>query len=115
MEFNKNIFCKNVTKLRKLKGYTKYQASIQSDIYYQYYCNIENGVVTPNFKNIISIANALNTNISSLIGVNTDLDESKVIRDSIISMIKEIDNADLLNKFYKFILIIKIWKCSEND
>lgn len=114
MEFDNKLFCKNVTRLRKLKGYSKYELSIQADIYYQYYCDIENGRVTPNFKGVISIANALDTNITDLIS-DVPISKNKSIKANIISLIKSINDYDLINKIYKYILMIKVWKGSNND
>lgn len=64
--YNFDILKENLKKLREFKGYSRYDLSIASDIHYQYYCAIESGLKIPNFKAIISLANALDTDISSL-------------------------------------------------
>lgn len=104
--FDYELFCKKLTYLRQAKEYNKYQMSIQANIYYQYYCNIESGRAIPNFKAVISIANALHVNLSELLSerINDDVD---IIKLNIISNIKEIDNLSLINKCYDILLLIK--------
>lgn len=81
MTFDYEIFCRRLKTLRKMAGYNKYQMSIQSNIHYQYYCNIENGNRVPNFKIIISIANALKVDLAYLL--DTDDDEKNILIDKI--------------------------------
>ena len=92
--FDYELFRKKLTALRKAKGYNKY------------HCNIESGRAIPNFKAVISIANALHVNLSELLSerINDDVD---IIKLNIISNIKEIDNLSLINKCYDILLLIK--------
>ena len=58
MVFDYDVFCENLKLLRETAGYSKFQMSIQANVHYQYYCNIENGNRIPSFKIVIAIANA---------------------------------------------------------
>lgn len=106
MTFNYLEFCNNVKKLREQKGYNKYQMSIQSDINYPYYCEIENGNSLPNFKAVISIANALDINLSNLLGYEFTTKDD-VLKNSILSKINAISDENVLNKLYKFTIMLK--------
>ncbi len=107
MVFGYGIFCKNLKVLRKAAGYNKFQMSIQANINYQYYCNIENGNRIPNFKTVISIANALKISISQLLNC-VPLKDSSVLELSVISKLKSIsDDTDLLIKLYEVLIALK--------
>lgn len=106
--FDNELFCSNLTKLRQLKGYNKYEMSIQADIQYQYYCEIENGNATPNFRAVISIANALDTDISHILGKKHISNEDS-LRSDIMTAIKKISDKNILKKFYSIIILVKTW------
>lgn len=107
MTFDYATFCENLKMLREDAGYTKLQMSIQTDIYYQYYCNIENGNRVPNFKNIIAIANALKVSISQLMNYRPSNDYS-ALEFSIVNKLKSAsDNRDLLLDLYAVLIAIK--------
>lgn len=108
MEFDSKVFCKNLERLRKEKGYNKYEMSIQADIHYTYYLAIENGKMTPNFRRLISIANALDTDISHLISKKN---YSKVdsIKKEILLKLSKVQNEELLEKLFDILTYIKIW------
>ena len=106
MTFDYEKFCKRLKILRKMTGYNKYQMSIQSNIHYQYYCNIENGNRVPNFKIIISIANALKVDLACLL--DTDDNEKNILINSIEDKLSSVaDNSSLLEKFNDVLLAIK--------
>lgn len=107
MEFNYELFCKRIKYLRELKKYSKYQLSIQANIHYQYYCNIENGNKIPNFKSVILIANALNTNLSALL-LQNNLNENKIIINNILSMLQQVNDKSLQRKYYEMIILLKM-------
>ncbi len=109
MNFDYEIFCKNVQELRKIKKFNKYEMAIQSNIQYQYYCDIENGKSPPNFKAVIAIANALNTNITQLLS-DTYSTENECLKADVLSMIQTISNRDILEKYLKFIIFLKTRK-----
>ncbi len=104
--FDYKLFCKKLTILRKAKGYNKYQMSIQANIQYQYYCDIENERSIPNFKAVISIANALHVNLKELL-TETENYNTDITKLNIISNIKKVDNISLINKCYEILLLIK--------
>lgn len=107
MVFDYNVFCENLKFLREMAGLNKYQMSIQVDISYQYYCNIENGNRPPNFKTVIAIANVLKVDISQLI-VQHNLDDKNVQILSIMSKLRSISHdRTLLTKLYGVLLAIK--------
>jgi len=104
--FDYEIFCKNIKELRELKSMNKYEMSIQADIQYQYYCDIENGKSIPNFRAVISIANALNTNITKLISNNYS-NSNDYIKSDIISMLQTISDKNILQKYLNIIIFLK--------
>lgn len=104
--FDYELFCKKLTALRKAKEYNKYQMSIQANIQYQYYCDIENGRSIPNFKAVISIANALHVNLKELL-TETENYNTDITKLNVVSNIKEINNPYLLNKCYEILLLVK--------
>lgn len=109
MIFDYEVFRKRIKYLRELRGYSKYQFSIQANIHYQYYCNIENGKKIPNFKAVIAIANALNTDLSTLISdvdVNIGVENDLII--SIASKLQRIVSRTLQQKFYNIIVLLKM-------
>lgn len=105
MEFENDLFCQRVKELRKLKGLNKFQMSIQTNIHYSYYCDIENGNSIPNFKAVISIANALKTNLSTLLSP-VDSEEIITLKISIMANIKTIRNEDYLTKCHEIIQLL---------
>ena len=92
--FDYELFCKKLTYLRQAKEYNKYQMSIQANIHYEYYCDIENGKSIPNFKSVIYIANALHVNLKELLTETEDYNT-------------EINNPSLINKCYEILLLVK--------
>lgn len=104
--FNYKMFCKKVKSLREARGYNKYQMSIQANIHYEYYCDMENGKAIPNFKAVIYIANALHVNLAELLSDTEDNEEDIKIL-NITSNVKKIDNLYLANKCYEILLLIK--------
>lgn len=107
MEFNQEVFCHNLKALRIAKRLNRYEVSIQSNIIYQYYCSIEKGVKVPNFKAVISIANALNTDISHLLLNTSNLNNEALLKNAVMSEIKSITDENLLNNFYDFLILLK--------
>ena len=108
MSFDYKKFCENLSKLRKEKGYSKYEISIQADIPYTYYLAIENGQQLPNFKRVISIANALNTDIAHLIGEKQYSKLDKIKKDILSELIK-IENDKLLYNLFNILVYIRVW------
>ncbi len=104
--FDYELFRRKLTSLREARGYNKYQMSIQANIHYQYYCDIENGRSIPNFKSVIYIANALHVNLKELL-TETENYNTDITKLNIISNIKEINNPYLLNKYYEILLLVK--------
>lgn len=110
MNFDQEIFCTNVKYLRELKGYNKYEMSIQANIIYQYYCDLENGKKVPNFKSVIYIANALSVDIGTLLGnrkIDTENDATRVIKLCILAKIKTLTDDDTIRKINKFAIMLK--------
>ncbi len=114
MQFDYPAFCKNLAELRKRKGYNKYEMSIQADIHYSYYLAIENGKMVPNFKGLISIANALNTDISHLLG-KKPLHKKDIVKKEILSKLLKADNDALLNSLYSILVSIRLWSEGETE
>lgn len=108
MEFNSEVFCKNLRNLREAKGYNKYEMSIQADIHYTYYLDIENGNLTPNFRGLISIANALNTDIAHLFG-EKQYSEIDDIKNEITLKLRKVSDDDFLLKLYNILISIRLW------
>ena len=104
--FDYELFRRKLTSLREARGYNKYQMSIQANIHYQYYCDIESGRSIPNFKSVISITNALHINLSELLSEIEDYN-TDIAKLNIISNIKKIDDISLINKCYEILLLIK--------
>ncbi len=104
--FDYELFCKKLTYLRQAKEYNKYQMSIQANIHYEYYCDIENGKSIPNFKSVIYIANALHVNLKELLTETEDYN-TDITKLNVISNIKEINNPSLINKCYEILLLVK--------
>lgn len=115
MTFDYTIFCKNLERLRKERGYNKLELSIQANIEYSYYCNIENGVDIPNFKNVIGIANALKIDIIPLITRYEQSDVNELILYDIGFKLKKITDRKLLEKHYEYMLSIKRQAEKQND
>lgn len=112
MKFDNKIFCENVRTLRILNGYNKYEMSIQANIYYQYYCAIENGDVVPNFRAVISIANALNMDIEHLLSIPSSPEKDYLISE-IVTILSKTHDEKLLNIFYSMINLLKTWVDNE--
>lgn len=113
MNFCKEIFCSNLTKLREAKGYNKYEMSIQANIHYTYYLDIENGKMIPNFKGLVSIANALDTDIAHLLNEQSD-SNTEILKREILSKLSKVKECALLNQLYKIAITIKLWKDVNN-
>lgn len=106
MTFDYDTFCKRVKDLRKINGMNKFQMSIQSNIQYQYYCDIENGKNAPNFKNVIFIANALKTDLGTLLKEN-DNSLMNTLKSDTISSLKQIQNDEILMKCNEIFLLFQ--------
>lgn len=117
MEFNDKEFCSRLTALRIARNLSKYEASIQADIHYPYYCLIENGNKTPNFKAVISIANALKTDLSALINdENLNGSVEDITRFKILSKLDTLNDTDLLKKFLQFAIMLRTnYQVKNND
>ena len=109
MEFDNKIFCENLERLRKEKGYNKYEMSIQADIHYTYYLAIESGKMLPNFKRLISIANALDTDISHLISKKNSSKVDSRKKDISLNLAK-VQNEEFLEKLSDILTYIRIWE-----
>ena len=109
MNFNREIFCSNLTRLREAKGYNKYEMSIQSNIHYSYYLDIENGKQIPNFKGLISIANALDTDIAHLLNEQEEPD-TETLKREILSKLSKVKDAVLQDQLHRIAIAIKLWK-----
>lgn len=114
MEFDHATFCKNLKELRERKGYNKYEMSIQADIHYSYYLAIENGKMVPNFRGLISIANALNTDISHLLG-RKPLHKKDIVKKEILSKLLKVQNNELLDSLYSILISIRLWSEGEPE
>lgn len=107
MTFDYKEFCKNLKLLRKANGYNKLQMSIQTDLQYQYYCNIENGNRIPNFRIVIAIANALNVSISELLNC-TEAKENSLLEISILAKLRAVSgDREMLSKLHSVLLAVK--------
>ncbi len=107
MIFDYDSFCRNLKTLRELAGYNKFQMSIQTNLHYQYYCNIENGNRIPSFKNVIAIANALKISITQLLNYEILKDDS-LLEQSILTKLRSIsDDIESLKKLYEILIVIK--------
>ena len=109
MEFDNKIFCENLERLRKEKGYNKYEMSIQADIHYTYYLAIESGKMLPNFKRLISIANALDRDISHLISKKNYSKVDSIKKDILLNLAK-VQNEEFLEKLSDILTYIRIWE-----
>ena len=108
MMFNYDSFRKNLKTLREIAGYNKFQMSIQTNLHYQYYCNIENGNRIPSFKNVIAIANALKISVTQLLNYELFKDDL-LLEQSIITKLRSIsDDIELLKKLYEILIVIKV-------
>lgn len=108
MNFDQATFCENLTAMRKAKGYNKYEMSIQSDIHYTYYLDIENGKRLPNFRGLISIANALDTDIAHLTG-EKKYSKSEAIKKNILSILLTVKDEEILKRLFNILISIRIW------
>ena len=107
MVFDYDVFCKNLKLLREAAGYSKFQMSIQANVHYQYYCNIENGHRIPSFKIVISIANALKISVFQLLN-NRLIKDSSALEISVLSKLRSVsDNPELLSRLYAVLIAIK--------
>lgn len=107
MVFDYDVFCENLKLLRETAGYSKFQMSIQANVHYQYYCNIENGNRIPSFKIVIAIANALKISVSQLLNYRL-IKDSTALEISVLSKLKSIsNNPELLSKLYAVLIAIK--------
>ncbi len=114
MKFDHIAFCKNLREFRERKGYNKYEMSIQADIHYSYYLAIESGKAIPNFRGLISIANALNTDISHLLG-KKPLHKKDIIKKEILSKLQNVKNDELLDSLYSILISIRLWSDGEPE
>ncbi|GFI62519.1 hypothetical protein IMSAG049_01703 [Clostridiales bacterium] len=114
LEFDKKVFCENLTKMRKEKGYNKYEMSIQANIHYTYYLSIENGKMIPNFKGLISIANALNTDIAHLLG-KKKYSKKEIIKKDVLSNLTKVENDDFLLRLLNVLISIRLWSETDNE
>ena len=87
--------------------------SIQADIHYSYYLAIENGKMVPNFKRLISIANALDTDISHLLG-HKPLSKEDIVKKEILSKLLKADDK-LLDSLYDILISIMFWNEGETE
>lgn len=62
----KKLFGKRVRLIRKSKNLTQEKLSEMTDMDPQHFCKMENGTHFPSPKNLVKIANALNTDIKDL-------------------------------------------------
>lgn len=108
VDFDQKTFCRNLTELRKAKGYNKYEMSIQSDIHYTYYLDIENGNRLPNFRGLVSIANALNTDIAHLTGTK-EFSKTDTIKKDILSKLQKVKDDEFLERLLNVLISIRIW------
>mgnify|MGYP000896753816 CR=1 FL=1 len=108
MEFDQKIFCENLVRMRKEKGYSKYEMSIQADIHYTYYLDIENGKFIPNFRRLISIANALNTDIAHLLG-QKKYSKTDSLKNEIFSKLIKINDENFLLSLFNILIYIRLW------
>lgn len=106
MKFDYNNFCRKLKELRKIRGLNKFQMSIQSNIHYGYYCNIENGKSIPNFKALVSIANALKVDLSTLLDCKESIEDTS-LKINILSNLKSMNNEYLLHKSLKVLYMLK--------
>lgn len=106
--FNYNLFCKRLKLFRELAGYNKYEMSIQANIDYKNYCAIENGKRIPNFRIVITLANALHSNISNFL-TTEETPEDKALIIHLMNQINQISDNDtiLLQEIYDILLAIK--------
>lgn len=112
MSFDNELFCRNLKSFREKQGLTEFELSIQSNINYSTYCSVENGKRIPNFKMIISIANALKMDITSLISENNKVENYELIV-STMSNIRPITDKMILNGLYEILLLLKTRRDSE--
>lgn len=104
--FNSEIFCENLKRLRENKNYTKYSMSIMVDINYQTYVKIENGIRKPNYPTLINIANTFNVSLQELLfGVVIPIENEK--KTKTMNLIDIEMNEEKLIKVYRAIIVIK--------
>ena len=108
MEFDKLKFSNKIAKLRKLRGFNKFEMSIQSDLQYQFYCNIEAGRVKPPFKAVITIANALGTTVDELIENSNDkTPERDIMEKDIVKKLNLINDENILKEINEVIFFMR--------
>lgn len=100
--------------MRKEKGYNKYEMSIQADIHYTYYLSIENGRLIPNFKGLISIVNALNTDISHLLSEKS-YSKTEILKTDILSKLTKVTNEDFLIRLLNILIAVKLWSDTDEE
>lgn len=108
-------FGRKIKKLRELKDFTKYEMSIQADLQYPYYCNIEAGRQLPSLKGIITIANALDTTIDDLINENEKSPERNILEKNFEKRLNNIKDDNILNEIKCIVELMVLQNVKKED